>query len=67
MNETRRPDLDRYYTFGDVYETIDTVDELDNKLSRLQRMHLLTEEEVLENKGKVAEIRENLETHLPPD
>lgn len=53
--------LSDIYEHGDVYETIDTCNELEVQLSRLKRQRVLDEEEWLESKREVATIRERLE------
>lgn len=56
--------LDHFYTFGDVYETVDACDQLELLLGRLRRQNLLSEQEWTECRRRVAEIRARLEAHL---
>ena len=57
-------DLDQYYLFGDVYETVVACDELETLLGRLKRQRLLNDDEWRESKQNVASIRARLEAHL---
>lgn len=57
--------LDHFYTFGDVYETLDACDQLELLLGRLRRQGLLTESEWQQSRQEIVEIRGRLESHLP--
>jgi hypothetical protein len=57
-------ELDHYYIFGDVYETLDTCTELEQLLGRLHRQNLLTEGEWVSSKQNIAAIRSHLEGRL---
>lgn len=56
--------LDHFYTYGDLYETIEACDQLETLLGRLQRQHLLSTTELMESKREVADIRARIESHL---
>jgi hypothetical protein len=56
--------LDSYYELGDVYETIDTCDELEMQLGRLKRRRLLNEDEWEQSKTEVEAIRSQLESRV---
>lgn len=56
--------LDEFYTFGDVYETLEACDELDTLLGRLRRQRLLSEQECTQSKQRVSDIRSQLEDYL---
>lgn len=64
MSSPPVPNLDHFYTFGDIYETLDTCDELEMQLSRLKRQQLLTDEGWRQSKDNIAEIRERLQRFL---
>ena len=55
---------DHFYTFGDVYETVDACDQLELMLGRLRRQRLLSEAEWLQLRDYVAKIRAQLEARL---
>jgi len=57
-------ELDHYYLFGDVYETLDTCTELEQLLGRLRRQDVLTDQEWMTSKQNIAAIRSNLEGRL---
>ena len=57
-------ELDHFYIFGDVYETLDTCAELEQLLGRLRRQDLLTEGEWMHSKQNIAAIRSRLEGRL---
>ena len=59
-----RVELERIYEYGDVYETIDTCDELEMQLSRLKRRRILNEEEWLATRNRVEAIRSQLADHV---
>lgn len=56
--------LDQYYLFGDVFETVDACDELETLLGRLKRQRLIDDDEWRETKQNVANIRARLEAHI---
>lgn len=56
--------LDTYYELGDVYETIDTCDELEMQLGRLKRRKVLNEDEWAQSKTEIDAIRAQLESHV---
>jgi hypothetical protein len=56
--------LDSYYELGDVYETIDTCDELEMQLARLKRRKLLDQDEWEQSRTEVEAIRSQLETRV---
>ena len=58
------PDLDHYYLFGDVYETLDTCTELEQLLGRLRRQGMLSDQEWMSSKQNIAAIRSRLEDRL---
>jgi hypothetical protein len=61
-------ELYHYYTFGDVYETLDACDQLELLLGRLKRQRLINESDWIQSRQNIAEIRKRLETRLPtPD
>ncbi|HEX6509322.1 MAG TPA: hypothetical protein VF221_16970 [Chloroflexota bacterium] len=57
-------DLDHFYTFGEVHETLEAVDQVERMLSRLKRQNLLSEQAWLESKANLAEIRGRVENRL---
>lgn len=62
LGSDRAPD--HYFTFGDVYETMEACNRLDVLLARLKRQQLLPDDECAESRQKVATIRERLEAKL---
>ena len=56
--------LNHFYTFGDVYETIDACDALGILLSRLKRQNILTEPEWTQLTQSVASVRATVERKL---
>jgi hypothetical protein len=56
--------FDHFYTFGDLYETVDACDQLELLLGRLRRQRLLSEGEWLQLRDHVAKIRAHLESRL---
>lgn len=60
----QRADMEHIYEFGDIYETIDTCDELEMQLSRLKRRHVLDEEQWRETRSGVEAIRSQLAEHI---
>ena len=56
--------LDHFYTFGDVYETLDACDALGILLSRLKRQNILTESEWTQLTQGVANVRATVERKL---
>jgi hypothetical protein len=57
-------DLDHFYTFGEVHETLEAVDEVDRMLGRLKRRSLLSNESFAVSKRNLAEIRSRVEERL---
>jgi len=57
-------DLDHFYTFGEVHETLEAVDEVDRMLSRLKRQSILSNDAVVASKRDLAEIRSRVEERL---
>jgi hypothetical protein len=57
-------EMDHYYIFGDVYETLDTCTELEQLLGRLRRQGMLSDQEWMVSKQNVAAIRSRLESRL---
>ncbi|HEX6507931.1 MAG TPA: hypothetical protein VF221_09890 [Chloroflexota bacterium] len=55
---------DNYFTFGDVYETLDTCQQLDLLLNRLRRQSLLEERDWMSTRAHIAEVRKSLESML---
>jgi hypothetical protein len=53
--------LDHYYLFGDVYATLDTCDELEQLLNRLQRLQLVGDQDWTDSRHHLTEIRSSLE------
>ena len=64
MNTSGATNLDRFYAYGDVYETLDTCEELEMLLGRLKRQRLMSEAEWQRSKENVAHIRTRLENFL---
>jgi hypothetical protein len=58
--------LDHYYIFGDVYDTLDSCTELEQRLGRLRRQGMLTDGEWMTSKQSVAAIRLRLEGKIAP-
>lgn len=54
-------DLDHFYQFGEVHETLDACDQLDMMLGRLKRRHILSEETWRSSKRHLTEIRSRIE------
>ena len=57
-------DLQHFYAFGDLYETLDACQELEMLLARLKRQRLLSDGEYSLSKANVEEIRTQLESYL---
>jgi hypothetical protein len=57
-------DLDHFYTFGEVHETLEAVDQVDRMLGRLKRQNLLSSDAFLASKRNLAEIRMRIEARL---
>lgn len=57
-------DMDHYYTFGEVYETMDACDQLDRMLGRLRRQDLISGEAAAECRRNLATIRGHVESHI---
>ena len=53
--------LDHYYLFGDVYATLDTCDELEMLLNRLQRLQLVGDQDWTDSRHHLTGIRAGLE------
>lgn len=64
MQQATRTELDQFYTYGDVYETLDTCRQLEMLLGRLKRQHLLSDEEVAHSKDDVSRVRARLEAQI---
>jgi hypothetical protein len=56
--------MNHFYTFGDVYETLDACDALGILLSRLKRQNILTEPEWTRLTQDVAGVRATVEHKL---
>ncbi len=56
--------LNHFYTFGDVYETLDACDALGLLLSRLKRQGILSEPEWMQLTQGVAGVRAAVERKL---
>ena len=56
--------LDHFYVHGDVYATLDTCDELELLLNRLQRLQLVETHEWTDSKQHLTKIRSSLEAIL---
>jgi hypothetical protein len=68
MTQMGAVQLDHFYVYGDVYESLDACDQLELLLGRLKRQGLITEPEWTQSRQNVAEIRARLESRLPkPD
>lgn len=57
-------DLDHFYTFGEVHETLEAVDQVDRMLGRLKRQSLLSSDAFAASKQNLAEIRTRIEERL---
>jgi hypothetical protein len=57
-------DLDHFYTFGEVHETLEAVDHVDQMLGRLKRQNLLSSDAFVASKRDLAEIRSRIEERL---
>jgi hypothetical protein len=57
-------DLDHFYLFGDVYETLETCDRLSTLLGRLRRQNLLSEDDLARTRRGLEAIRERVQDHL---
>ena len=64
MSKVVPVDLDHFYTFGEVHETLEAVDEVDRMLSRLKRQSILSNDAVVASKRDLAEIRSRVEERL---
>lgn len=60
-------DLRQYYTYGEVYETLEACDELETLLGRLRRQTLLDDQAFALTKQLLAGIRTQVEASLPGD
>lgn len=58
-------ELDHFYTYGDVYAALDTCEELELLLNRLQRQQLWRDQECRHTRDHVREVRSRLEKILP--
>jgi hypothetical protein len=56
--------LDHYYTFGDLYETLDACDQLELLLGRLKRQRLIGDPEWVQSRQNIAAVRRRLEARL---
>ncbi len=57
-------DLDHFYTFGEVHETLEAVDQVERMLGRLKRQHLLSNDAFTASTSNLAEIRSRVEARL---
>jgi hypothetical protein len=57
-------DLNHFYTFGEVHETLEAVDQVDRMLGRLKRRNLLGDDAFVASKHDLAEIRARIEARL---
>lgn len=57
-------DLDHFYTFGEIHETLDAVDHVDRMLARLKRQNLLSNDAFVASKHDLSEIRARIEARL---
>jgi hypothetical protein len=64
MNSMTAANLDHFYEYGDVYETLEACDQLDMLLGRLRRQRMLSDAEWIQSKSQVADIRARIEHHL---
>lgn len=64
MSKVVPVDLDHFYTFGEVHETLEAVDQVDRMLGRLRRQSLLNNEDFTASKRNLAEIRTRVEDRL---
>ena len=64
MSKVVPVDLDHFYTFGEVHETLEAVDKVDRMLSRLKRQSLMSDDSVAASKRNLAEIRSRVEDRL---
>jgi hypothetical protein len=64
MSATTEFDLDHSTENGDVYDAVEACDDLTQKLSRLRRLHVMTEGDYLASRDIVDEVRHIVETHL---
>jgi hypothetical protein len=56
--------FDQYYTFGDLYETLEACSQLDMLLSRVRRQKLMRDEDVTAGKQSIEGIRAMVESYL---
>lgn len=56
--------FDHYYLFGDVYATLDTCDELERLLGRLDGQQLLDDQDCTLSRQNIGAIRSSLEAEL---
>lgn len=63
-HETATRNLDHFYLFGDVYETLDTCAQLETLLGRLRRQRLMSDEHWMASKDNVAAIRGRIQQRL---
>lgn len=64
MSKVVPVDLDHFYTFGEVHETLEAVDHVDRMLARLKRQSMLSNEAFVASKHDLAEIRARIEARL---
>lgn len=55
---------DHFYTYGDVYETLEACDQLDMLLARLRRQQLLSPGELMDSRRELASVRARVEHHM---
>jgi hypothetical protein len=56
--------VDHFYTYGDVYETLEACDQLDMLLGRLRRQQLLSAGELMDSRRELASVRARVEHHM---
>ncbi|MBV9282888.1 MAG: hypothetical protein JOZ41_22670 [Chloroflexi bacterium] len=56
--------LDHFYTYGEVYDTLEACDELELHLGRLRRQRTLTETEWERTRKSLETIRAEVEGHI---
>lgn len=60
-DQRERARLEHFYTFGDVYETLEACDQLEILLGRLRRQQLLDDEAWARCKEQVGDLRSCVE------
>jgi hypothetical protein len=64
MSAMTESELEHIAENGDVYDAMETCDDLRQKLSRLCRMHVITNDDYRDSRNIVEEVRQIVEAYL---